>query len=149
MRTTLTAAALATAAALTIAGCGSKPATITAHGTLDVFASPLGGQSVQTAYPDITSGSQVTIKNPGGSVVGTGTLVTDAAATAAADAQMAAAVPGTSPSTYSAWVEAFTFTAKVPGGLSRYGITIGSHGTIWFTLGEMRKGPTLSLGNMG
>jgi hypothetical protein len=141
--------AFAVALAAVLAGCGSTP-PIHTDGQLEVFASPLNGQSAQTAYPGITPGTQVIVVNSSGKVIGTGSLTYNAAAVQAADKQFAAALPGTPASMYSTWIEAFGFTATVPGGQPRYGIQVsGQPGTVWFTPAEMRKGPVLSLGSMG
>lgn len=60
------------AGAVVLGACSSSPPPVTAHGTLAVYA-PLGNNT-QDAYPDITSGAQVTVTNPSGTVIGTGTL---------------------------------------------------------------------------
>jgi hypothetical protein len=148
MKRTISALIAATAAVTALAGCGG-PGNIAAHGTLQVFASPLSGQSVTDSYPDITSGSQVTVKNPSGTVIGTGTLAFDAKGTHTAETLFASGLGGgTTPAQYAEWVEAFTFTVKVPAGLARYGIQVGSgRGTIWFSAAQMSKGPGLSLGS--
>jgi len=142
--------AAAALAALTVTGCGgSGPGSLTVHGTVQVFANPLNGATVQDAYPDIAPGSQVTVTNASGAVIGTGSLVYDSGTTKMAEQAFAAAIPGTSASTYSEWVEAFSFTVRIPGGLARYGIEAGQNrGTLWFTAAQMRKGPALSLGSM-
>jgi hypothetical protein len=144
----LTIAASVTLAAITIAGCGGG--TIHAHGKVDVFASPLNGQSVQEAYPDIIAGARVTVTDRSGDVIGTGSLTYDAATEKAAIRQAASALPGTPAFMYRTWVEAFVFTVTVPGGERRYGIEVGhDRGTAWFTQTEMRKGPVLTLGSTG
>ena len=143
--------AIAALAALAVTGCGSSsPGTLAVHGTVEVFANPLNGATGGDTYPDIAAGSQVTVTNASGAVIGTGSLVYDSGTTKAAEQAFAAAIPGTSASIYSEWVEAFSFTVRVPGGLDRYGIETGQNrGILWFTAAQMSKGPALSLGSMG
>jgi hypothetical protein len=143
------AAALVTLA-IALAGCSSGSGTLTSHGTLDVFANPLNGQAVTAAYPDVTSGSQVTVTDASGKVIGTGTLGYDQTAVKRAEKLFAAAIPNAPADMYGTWIEAFSFTVKVPAGESRYGIRAGQgRGVIWFTENQMHKGPSLTLGSMG
>ena len=116
------------AAALLAAACGGGQLTV--HGAEDVSVSPGSGMTVQQAFPDITSGSQVTVVDPSGKVIGTGTL-----AYAKGDATAALQ-----------WEMAYVFTVTVPAGEARYGIQVGhGRGTVWFTPQQMAKGPALSL----
>lgn len=115
--------------ALLLAGCGGG-SQITAHGTEDVTVSPGSGMTVQDAFPDVTNGSQVTVVDPSGKVIGTGTL-------SYAKGDTGAAIQ---------WAMAYDFTVTVPGGETRYGIQIGhDRGTVWFTPAQMTKGPALQL----
>ncbi len=70
----------------------------------------------------------VTVVDDSGAVIGTGTL-------AASD-----------PSSWGPQDAVYAFVVTVPAGQPRYGIEIGrNRGTEWFTEGQMRKGPSLSL----
>jgi hypothetical protein len=112
---------------------GGSAGSITAHGTEEVSVSPLDGTTVQDAYPDVTEGSQVTVVNSSGQVIGTGTLSYDAADAVSQDLE---------------WSEFYQFSVTVPGGQPRYGIQVGSgHGTVWFTAQQMQHGPGLCLGD--
>lgn len=49
----------------------------------------------------------------------------------------------------SEFIEGFSFTVSVPGGLPRYGIQVGQNwGTVWESASEMQKGPALTLGSL-
>ena len=141
------------AAALTLttaAGCSSAPPSITAHATLTLYTGPLSGTTVTTAYPDITDGSQVTVTSPAGTVLTTGTLAYDKPLT---DAEAAVAGVemglGASADLLQADIAVYTFTVTVPGGQSRYGISVGQNrGTIWETAAQMEAGPGLTLGSL-
>ncbi len=135
--------------ALFAAGVFSGQGTITAHGSELVFANPLDGQNVQNAYPDISDGTQVTVVNSSGTVVGTGTLQSDPAATVRALKSAVAGISGLSASDFTSFVAEYDFTVTVPGGLARYGIRAGQNrGTTWLTPQQMRNGPALSLGSL-
>ena len=123
--------ALALAALLALTACGGS-GQVTVHGTEDVTVNPAGGVPVQQAFPDVTNGSQVTVVDPSGKVIGTGTLsYTKADTTAGASLQ---------------WAMVYGFTVTVPTGEARYGIQVGhGRGTVWFTPQQMAKGPVLSL----
>jgi len=102
--------------------------TMTVHGTEQVSANPFNGMNATDAYPDITAGAQVTVVDPSGKVIGTGSL-------AEAD-----------PSAWDLYDAVYSFTVTVPAGESRYGIEIGQNrGTVWFTPQQMASGPGLSL----
>jgi hypothetical protein len=89
--------------ALLVAACGGG-GQMTVHGAEDVTVSPGSGMTVQDAFPDVTSGSQVTVVDPSGKVIGTGTL-----AYAKGDATAALQ-----------WEMAYVFTVTVPAGETRY-----------------------------
>jgi Protein of unknown function (DUF2510) len=115
------------------------PSAFTAHGAEQVCADA----------PDITDGTQVTVTDSSGHVIGTGTLAEDdSPAAMAAEKQYdqlqlsLGALGGGGPG-----MSIYTFTATVPGGEPRYGIAIGQNrGTVWFSQSQMRSGPQLSLG---
>ena len=136
--------------AIGLAACGGGPGSITAKGTVSVFANSFGGSSVQDAYPDITPGGQVTVVDSSGKVIGTGTLAPDQAIVAQAEAAWAAQTGSSNgAAALATFVEGFSFTATVPGGLSQYGIQVGQNrGTVWESVSEMQKGPTLTLGSL-
>jgi hypothetical protein len=116
-----------------VLGLGGSAGSITAHGTEEVSVNPLDGTSVQDAFPDVTDGSQVTVVNSSGQVIGTGTLSYDPSDAISGDPE---------------WSEFYDFTVTVSGGQPRYGIQVGSgHGTVWFTAQQMQRGPTLCLGD--
>jgi hypothetical protein len=103
---------------------------------------------VQNAYPDIASGSQVTVTDSPGKVIGTGTLSYDPVQTATT-LVTATAGTGLTASELTAFVAVYDFTVTVPGGLDRYGITVGQNrGTIYETATQMKKGPSLTLGSL-
>lgn len=140
--------ALAAVAAIGLAGCSSGSAPITSHGSVIVFASPFNEQNVQEAYPDVASGSQVTVTDSSGKVIGTGTLSSDPAKTAAT-LVTATAGTGLTASEMTEFVAVYDFTVTVPGGEDRYGIKIGQNrGTIYETPKQMKQGPSLTLGSL-
>jgi len=118
---------------LTLSGAGS----ITAHGSMEVDDFT-GSCLTDPGFSDITQGTQVVVTNSGGQVVGTSALNYDAQDSAAQSGLQ----PGLS-------VCIYTFTVSVPGGLSRYGITVSHRGTVWFTVAQMSKGPGLSISSGG
>ncbi len=109
-----------------LAGCPS-PKTIT---TLGVQTVEVTGISPSDAYPDIHDGTQVTVIDSKGVVIGDG-ILTEIASSRLDE-------------------EDFVFKVTVPAGLPRYGIQVGStnrHGTVWFSEKEMREGPGLCIGD--
>ena len=76
--TVLAAAVAAAAIAVVIVAASGGPGTITLHGTQEVAGSVLtSGEN----YPDIDSGTQVTVTDASGKVIGTGELQYDSKAT--------------------------------------------------------------------
>lgn len=132
--------ALVTGAAVlaVLAGCSGGPGSITAHGT------------AQDCTGALSTGDQVTVADPTGKILGSGTLAEDNSPQALAaektydDLQLSLSQFGGS----SSGMTVYDFTVGgLPGGEQRYGISAGSgHGTIWFTPAEMKKGPGLNLG---
>jgi hypothetical protein len=123
---------------------------------LTAFAGPgtftaQGSETVTIDAPDVTDGSQVTVTDSGGHILGTGTLVTDDSAAAqkeisqydALNASLGA-FGGGGPG-----MSVYKFTvAGLPGGQARYGVQIGQNrGTLWFTEAQMRAAANLSLGD--
>jgi hypothetical protein len=108
--------------ALALAGCSSGPPPVTAHGELTVYNNPFGGESMSEAYPDVTDGSQVTVTDSSGKVIGTGTLSYSKADTFSSSSRQRSstrrsgrALPRTSPCTGSPsriFLEAFPGTAS-------------------------------------
>ena len=120
-------AALAAAAGLYASGA-FRTQVLTVHGTEQLVVNSFDGMSTESAFPDITAGSPVTVVDDSGAVIGTGTL-------AASD-----------PSSWGPQDAVYAFVVSVPAGQPRYGIEIGrNRGTEWFTEDQMRKGPSLSL----
>lgn len=143
--------AAAVSAISLLSACSSTPPPVAAHGTVTLYTGLLSGSSVAEAYPDVTAGSQVTVTNTSGTVIGTGTLsydkteefelVTLAAAKMGSNAGVTAAA-------LSSDVAVYEFTVTVPSGLSRYGISVGTgRGTIYENAAEM-KDPALTLGSL-
>ena len=148
MRYAVLAAVILPAAVLT--ACSSSPPPVTTHGTLTVEVNPLGGTEVSEAYPDITSGTQVTVTNPSGTVIGTGTLSYSKSQTDAEAFVLGTAMGlGTSADDLELDIGVYTFTVTgLPGGLSRYGFSVGTNrGTIWESPSKV-KDPQLSLGSL-
>ena len=127
---------------------GSTAPPITSHGTVTLFSGLLSGQNVQDSYPDITSGSQVTVSDSTGKVIGTGTLSYSSAQTSALVlmSALAAKLPSYD---LTQDVAVYTFTVtSLPGGLERYGVKVGQNrGTVWETASQM-KDPGLTLGSL-
>ena len=127
---------------------GSAASPITSRGTVTLFSGLLSGQNVQDSYPDITSGSQVTVSDSTGKVIGTGTLSYNSAQTSAL--VLMSALAAKLPSYDLAQdVAVYTFTVtSLPGGLERYGVKVGQNrGTVWETASQM-KDPGLTLGSL-
>lgn len=121
-------AVLVIAAAALAAGGVFRQRTMTVHGTEQVVVGSFDGMSTASAFPDIGGGAPVTVVGPSGTVIGTGVL-------SASD-----------PSSWGAQDAVYSFTVTVPAGEPRYGIQIGrDRGTVWFTAGQMRAGPALSV----
>jgi len=155
MKTTILAApavllilALTVAAALT--GCSSGPPPVTAHGTLTLEVNPLGGVEVSDAYPDITAGTQVTVTDSSGEVIGTGTLSYNREQTDTQALVLGAAMGlGANADDLDIDIAVYTFTVTgLPGGKARYGFTVGTNrGTIWEGPGQA-KDPSFTLGSL-
>jgi hypothetical protein len=114
---------------------GSSP--ITAHGTMEVDDFQ-GDCLLDSGFSDITDGTQVVATSPSGAVVGTGSLSYDSSLSNA----LSKLQPGLSKCIYH-------FSVNVPGGLSRYGITVSHRGTVWVSPSQMAKGPGLSVSSGG
>lgn len=142
MRYALISAALAASAtALALVGCSSAPPPITAHG------------SVEDCTNALSAGSQVTVVNDSGTVIGSGTLADDNSSSAQAQEQAYDAlnlqpVNLDDPTATSPSMGIYTFTvANLPGGEPRYGVATGSgHGTLWYSSAQMVSGPSINLG---
>lgn len=101
---------------------------LTVHGTEQVVVTSFDGMSTERAFPDITSGTPVTVVDPAGTVIGSASL-------AASD-----------PSSWGPQDAVYAFVVTVPAGERRYGIEIGrNRGTTWFTEAQLRQGPALSV----
>lgn len=131
MRAILSAAGIALALTLTACSIGGS-SNITVHGTEVVAVDILNGQSAADLYPDVATGSQVTVVDSSHKVIGTGTLS-----------------EGPATAQFGTDSEQFKFTVTVPDGLTRYGIEVGNdnRGTVWFSEKEMKQGPGLCLGD--
>lgn len=135
----LAAALLATAVAVPVALLSNGPGDFTAR----------GGESVCVDAPDVTAGTQVTVTDSAGRVIGTGTLADDNSAAAVAAVKQYAQLSGVLAAFAgnSAVMSVYTFAVAVPGGQQRYGVSTSERrGTVWFTEAQMRQGPHLSLG---
>ena len=136
--------------AVVLGACSSSPPPVTAHGTLTVEVNPLGGTEVAQAYPDITDGSQVTVTDPSGKVVGTGTLAYSKSQTATEALLLGTQMGlGANAADMVLDIAVYTFTVTgLPGGLPRYGFSVGTNrGTIWESPSQV-KDPQLSLGSL-
>ncbi len=139
--------ALAAITAITVVGCGSSPPPVTGRGTLTVYLNPFSGLNMQDAYPDVTDGSQVTVTDDSGKVIGTGTLAYSKAQTFTFLVE-AAAKYGQTAADLAPDIAIYTFTVTVPGGEQRYGFTVGKgRGTIWVPPSQV-KDPGLTLGSL-
>jgi hypothetical protein len=102
--------------------------SMTVHGTEQVLVNSFDGMDISTAFPDITAGSEVTVVDPSGKVIGSSYLV------------------ASDPTSWGPQDAVYSFTVTVPDGESRYGIEIGhNRGTAWFSARQMRAGPALSV----
>ena len=122
---------LAAALAAALSACSSAPPDMTVHGTLEVAVQDFS--EFQADYPAATNGSaQVTITDPSGKVV----------AVTTADGQN---VSQSSQSETLTW----GWTAKVPEGLSYYGVSVtgGGGGPVQFTQAQMKAGPGVCIGD--
>jgi hypothetical protein len=127
------------AVALLVGIAAAVPSTITVTGAFTLVDEGYGRFGVGSftpggscrgdgGYSDIHAGTQVTIADAAGSVVGTGRL-------------------GTGTASSSTTCE-FTFTvADVPAGEDFYRLTISRRGTMTYTAEELEAGPELSLGS--
>jgi hypothetical protein len=131
-----------------LAACGSSASPVTGHGTITLYSGILGGVSVQEAYPDLTAGSQVTVTNSAGTVIGTGTLTPDAKQTELDLIEAVGDEPSLTAEELLPYVAVYDFTVTVPGSQARYGISVGKNrGTIWESPSQI-KDPTLTLGSL-
>ena len=120
---TLITLLVAASLALTSAACSSAPAQMTVKGTVVVEDNPAAGIT-----PPVDVGSQVTVTDPAGKVIGFTSLNGDADQGAT-------------------FTLTFGFTVKVPEGESSYGIQVaGLTGTTRYTEAEMKKGPAICAG---
>jgi hypothetical protein len=133
-----------------LGACSSPLPPVTANGTLTVEVNPLGGISLTDAYPDITDGSQVTVTDPSGKVIGTGTLSYSQVRTDVEALILGKAMGlGAEADLMEADIAVYTFTVTgLPGGETRYGFSVGTNrGTIWESPQQV-KDPALSLGSL-
>jgi len=123
---------------------------VTSHGTVTLYSDPLSGLNVQDSYPDITSGSQVTVSDSSGKVIGTGTLSYSSTETARFLMEAAAQEAGTglTAAELAPDVAIYTFTVTVPGGQARYGITVGRNRGVVYESASQMKDPGLTLGSL-
>jgi len=128
---------LLAAVGVTVSILAGGSSSITSHGTMEVDDFT-GDCLLDSGFSDITDGTQVTVTNADGTVIGTSVLSYNSGGS---DPQ-GTIQPGLSTCVY-------RFTVSVPGGLSRYGISVSHRGTIWFNPTQMAKGPGLSLSSGG
>jgi hypothetical protein len=106
------------------AGCSSAPAQMTVHGTVIVPDNPVAGEN-----SPVDVGSQVTVTDPSGKVIGFTQLNGDA-------------------KQGQTFTLTFGFVVKVPEGESSYGIAVsGLSGTERYTEQQMKQGPALCSGD--
>jgi hypothetical protein len=107
-----------------MAGCSSAPQYMTVNGTVTVYDNPGTG-----IVEPVQAGSQVTVTDPAGKVIGFTTLNENAKQGAV-------------------FTLTYGFTVKVPEGESSYGIAVnGLQGTMQFTQKQMQQGPALCAGD--
>ena len=112
------------AVVITLAGWSSSPKDMTVNGTVTVADNPVAGVD-----PPVQTGSQVTITDPSGKVIGF------------------TALNGNAPQG-PVFTLTYGFTVKVPEGESSYGITVsGLDGTERYTQAQMQQGPALCSGD--
>ena len=112
------------ALAITVTACSSAPQDMTVNGTVEVADNPAAGID-----PPVQVGSQVTVTDPSGKVIGFTTLNGNAAQGPV-------------------YTLTFGFTGKVPEGESSYGVTVnGLSGTEHYTQQQMQQGPALCAGD--
>ena len=119
------------AIAFLAAACSSPPQQMTVHGTLEIAVQTY--DEFRASYPAATNGNaQVTITDPSGKVI---------AVTTADDGN----VNQSSQSETLTW----GWTAKVPAGLSYYGISVtgGNGAPVQFTQAQMKQGPGVCIGD--
>ena len=139
------ALALVAVGALALAGLWVFGAFAPGSGSLTAH----GQEDVCVDAPDVTDGSQVTVTDSAGHVIGTGTLATDnSAAARRAEAQQAVLAAGLAQfGGDQTGLTIYDFTVTVPAALPRYGISVGQNrGTVWLSEREMRAGPSVGLG---
>jgi hypothetical protein len=106
-----------------LAGCGGSTSDMTVNGTVVVSDDPAAGE-----YPPVDVGSQVTVTDPSGKVIGFTSLNGNASQGAL-------------------YTLTYGFTVEVPEGDSSYGIAVsGLTGTTQFTEQQMEKGPAICAG---
>ena len=115
---------------LALAGCGSG--TVTIRGQIDLSnSSSFATSCADTSdFPDVSQGTQVVVKSPSETVLGSGAL--GAGRTLSADGIALSCD--------------YPFTVAGVAAQSRYGVEVGSRGTVWFTAAQARNPVVLSLG---
>jgi hypothetical protein len=109
----------AIALTVTLSSCSSTPAQMTVHGIVRV----VDNEPIDPL--PVNSGTQVTITDPSGKVIGVASL-------------------GNSDSQGPTGTLTFGYTVKVPEGDSYYGVRVsGLSGTTQFTEAQMQKGPAI------
>lgn len=126
---------LAASSLLFLAGCSSPPPDMTVHGTVQLSVQSFTEISEgSAAYLQIWQGNgQVTVTNPSGTVL---------------EVTTAGGYVKNQPSATGIATIIYGFTAKVPEGLSSYGVSVdGVNETIYFTEAQMRQGPSVCVGD--
>jgi hypothetical protein len=101
-------------------------------------------EDVSTTFPDILDGTVVVVQDGKGHRIGSGVLDYNHKASGADYVRF-----NSDPENGGNFVAVFDFTVRVPVGLSRYGIEVGSgHGVAWFSADQMSAGPVLTLGSL-
>ena len=112
------------ALAIAVTACSSAPQQMTVNGTVIVPDNPVSGDT-----SSVTEGTQVTVTDPSGKVIGF-TALNDNAPQGAT------------------FTLTYGFTVKVPEGDSSYGIAVSSlTGITRFTQQQMQQGPALCGGD--
>jgi hypothetical protein len=101
-------------------------------------------EDVSRVFPDIQNGTPVIVRDGQGHRIGSGKLAFNDK-TSGYDNN----VFNSDPENGGNFAAVFDFTVRVPVGLPRYGIAVGTgHGVAWFNADRMRAGPVLTLGSL-
>ena len=118
---------------------------MTVHGHEVVVISSSNNTEIWEVFPDVRGGTVVRVDSGSGRVVGAAVLRLNQAISYRDGAKY-----NGDPENVNDFIAVYNFLVRIPAGLPRYGVTIGTgHGTVWFSAAEMREGPVLTLGSLG